>query len=250
MNDLIKVNYDSDTPTVSGRELHEFLGVKTDYKDWFPRMCEYGFTEGESYCSILSVRSDGKAGRQRTDHALTIEMAKEICMLQRNDKGKQARQYFISLEKAWNSPEMVMKRALEIADRNVKRLQQENTALQTSVLQKEQIIGELKPKADYTDKILQSKSLVTITQIAKDYGMSGAEMNRILHEMKIQYKQSNQWLLYRTYQGCGYTHSNTIDITRSNGLSDVQMQTKWTQKGRLFLYDKLKERGILPMIEK
>jgi len=114
----------------------------------------------------------------------------------------------------------------------------------------QQIIGELKPKADYTDKILKNKGLVTITQIAKDYGMSGTEMNKLLHQLKVQYKQSDQWLLYKEHHGKGYTHSETIDIVRSNGRPDVKMNTKWTQKGRLFLYDLLKENGILPTIEK
>jgi len=113
----------------------------------------------------------------------------------------------------------------------------------------QQIIGELKPKADYTDRILKNKGLVTITQIAKDYGMSGQAMNAILKDLGVQYKQSGQWLLYRKHQSKGYTHSETIDIVRSDGRPDITMITKWTQKGRLFLYDLLKENGILPVIE-
>ncbi len=116
--------------------------------------------------------------------------------------------------------------------------------------QKDQLIGELKPKADYMDSILKNKGLVTITQIAKDYGMSGTKMNELLHELKIQYKQSGQWLLYEKYQAKGYTHSSTVDILRSDGRPDVKMNTKWTQKGRLFLYDLLKEVGVYPVVEK
>ena len=115
--------------------------------------------------------------------------------------------------------------------------------------QKMQIIGELKPKADYLDSILKNKGLVTITQIAKDYGMTGQAMNDILHTLGVQYKQSHQWLLYKEHQACGYTHSETIDIIRSDGRPDVKMNTKWTQKGRLFLYDLLKLQGTLPIIE-
>ena len=111
-------------------------------------------------------------------------------------------------------------------------------------------INQLKPKADYTDKILNNKGLVTITQIAKDYGMSGQAMNDLLHDFEVQYKQSGQWMLYAEHQGEGYTHSQTIDITRSDGTPDVVMNTKWTQKGRLFLYDLLKEEGVLPTIER
>ena len=119
----------------------------------------------------------------------------------------------------------------------------------TTIAKQTQLIGELKPKADYTDRILQSKSLVTITQIAKDYGMSGAAMNEKLHELGVIYKLGGQWLLYSKYQAKGYTHSETVDITHLDGRGDVKMNTKWTQKGRLFLYEFLKKHGILPVIE-
>lgn len=117
------------------------------------------------------------------------------------------------------------------------------------VAQQKQIIGELKPKSDYTDKILNNKGLVTISQIAKDYGMSGRRMNNLLHEFGVQYKQSGQWLLYAKYHDKGYTHSKTINITRTDGSPDVTMETKWTQKGRLFIYELLKSKSILPLIE-
>ena len=119
----------------------------------------------------------------------------------------------------------------------------------TTIAKQTQLIGELKPKADYTDRILQSKSLVTITQIAKDYGMSGAAMNEKLHELGVIYKLGGQWLLYSKYQAKGYTHSETVRIKHSDGTQDVKMNTKWTQKGRLFLYEFLKKHGILPVIE-
>lgn len=106
LKSLIPVSYDNpERPTVSGRELHDFLEVTTRYNDWFNRMTEYGFTEGEDYYSFLSNRSDGLAGKPRTDHQLTIPMAKELCMIQRNERGKQARQYFLAIEAQWNSPE-------------------------------------------------------------------------------------------------------------------------------------------------
>lgn len=112
-----------------------------------------------------------------------------------------------------------------------------------------QQINEMKPKADYCDKILSSKSLMTITQIAKDYGMSGKAMNQILHDLNIQYKQSGQWLLYSRYQSRGYTSSETIDIKQNDGKVLVRLSTKWTQKGRLYLYERLKKEGYLPLIE-
>ena len=130
----------------------------------------------------------------------------------------------------------------------IRERQQYNDAI-TEVEKSKQLIGELKPKADYTDRILNSKSLVSITQIAKDYGMSGKAMNGKLHELGIIYKLGGQWLLYSRYQAKGYTHSETVDITHSDGRADVVMNTKWTQKGRLFLYQHLKKHGILPVIE-
>ncbi|MCC0641795.1 phage antirepressor KilAC domain-containing protein [Clostridioides sp. ES-S-0049-03] len=127
---------------------------------------------------------------------------------------------------------------------------EEKEYLQLQSKMKDQVINELKPKADYTDTILKSDSLVTITQIAKDYGMSGTEMNKLLHKLKVQYKQSEQWLLYKEHQGKRYTHSETIEITRTNGNISTKMITKWTQKGRLFLHDLLRANNILPEIEK
>ena len=127
--------------------------------------------------------------------------------------------------------------------------QGEIRALEASNAQHLQQIGELKPKADYTDKILQSKGVVPITAIAKDYGMSGQEMNRLLHSMKVIYKIGGQWLLYSKYHAKGYTHSETVSFYHADGRPDVKMNTKWTQKGRLFLYEMLKKKGILPVIE-
>lgn len=122
-------------------------------------------------------------------------------------------------------------------------------ALQLTNTKQTQIIGELKPKADYLDRILQSKALQPITSIAKDYGMSGQAFNKLLHKLGVQYKQSGQWLLYAKYHARGYTHSETVGIVHSNGMPDIKISTKWTQKGRLFLYDLLKERGVYPSIE-
>lgn len=109
---------------------------------------------------------------------------------------------------------------------------------------------ELQPKADYCDAILSNKELVTITQIAKDYGMSGSKMNQLLHQLGVQYKQSGTWLLYARYQTKGWTQSETTPITHRDGRLDVKMTTKWTQKGRLGLYELLKQHDVLPLIEK
>ena len=117
MNELISIQYESEHPTVSGRELHAALEIGSEYAKWFERMCEYGFSEGKDYSSFLTNRSDGLPGKPKTDHAITIPMAKELCMLQRTAKGKQCRAYFISCEEVWNSPEKIMERALQIAHR-------------------------------------------------------------------------------------------------------------------------------------
>lgn len=143
-----------------------------------------------------------------------------------------------------NNPDLAIK-----AFTALKEEKEKNKALELANKQKDQIIGKLKPKANYTDLILKNLGLVTITQIAQDYGMSGQKMNEVLHDLKVQYKQSGQWLVYSQYKGKGYTGSETVNITHNDGRADVKMNTKWTQKGRLFLYDLLKENGILPIIE-
>ena len=135
------------------------------------------------------------------------------------------------------------------AKKTIDSLKDQCNFLGEQAVENQKLISELQPKANYVDKILQSKSLVTITQIAKDYGLSGRKMNQILNELKIQYKVGRQWVLYSQYQNNGYVHSRTIDITRADGRSDVTMQTEWTQKGRLFLYQKLKKHGYVPLIE-
>lgn len=113
----------------------------------------------------------------------------------------------------------------------------------------EQRIGELTPKADYCDRVLADKSLVTITQIAKDYGMSGRALNATLHDLGVIYKQGETWFLYAKYQKTGWTHSETIMVDKKDGTQKAVLNTKWTQKGRLGLYELLKAHGILPLIE-
>lgn len=131
----------------------------------------------------------------------------------------------------------------------LKEEREKNKGLSKEVVEQQRVISELQPKVTYLDKILNSKSLVLTTQIAKDYGMSARRFNRLLHELGIQYKVGDQWVLYAKYQGRGYVHSRTIEFTRRDGTTDVKMQTEWTQKGRLFLYETLKKEGYLPLIE-
>lgn len=142
------------------------------------------------------------------------------------------------IEEILLSPDTLIKVATELKN------EREKNVLLT------QQVSESRPKADYYDKIMQSKSLVTITQIAKDYGWSAKQMNDKLHELGVQYKIGGQWVLYSKYQDKGYTFSTTVDITKKDGSSDVRMNTKWTQKGRVFIYSLLKENDILPTIER
>ena len=152
MNELIKIEYKNDNPTVLARELHEALEVGTPYNKWFPRMCEYGFTEGADYLTVDKNvrRADGAEMPQiQRDHQITLSMAKELCMLQRSEKGKQFRQYFISVEEAWNKPEAVMARALQMANRKLDQIMRANTELTDTVAVQRQQIAELQPKDSY-----------------------------------------------------------------------------------------------------
>lgn len=175
MKELIPVNYDSERPTVLARDLHEFLEVGTAFKDWFPRMCEYGFTEGQDFCSFLS---ESTGGRRAQDAQLTIDMAKEICMIQRNERGKQARQYFIAVENQWNSPDAIMQRALAIANERVKNLMADNAKLSVDV-------AIMTPKAEYFDELVERNTLTGIFETAK--------------QLEVPPKKFTSWLLDRKY---------------------------------------------------
>lgn len=249
MNELIKVNYDTEHPTVSARELHKALEVSSRFSRWFDTNKEM-FVDGEDYnkCTSSTVVNNG-AVRELEDYEITVLMAKHLSMMSRTEKGKEIRNYLIDLEKAWNTPEQVMARALKMAGKTIDSLKDRCKFLGGQVVEQQKLIEEMTPKANYVDRILESKSLVATTQIAKDYGMSAIRFNQILNSLKIQYKVNKQWVLYSKYQNCGYVHSKTIDITRSNGNPDVTMQTQWTQKGRLFLYEELKKNDIYPVIE-
>ena len=254
MNELIKVDYSNDRPAVSARELHEFLEVETEYRHWFPRMCEYGFTQGVDFNPFKNdrVRFEGNRTVTRTidDAAITIDMAKEICMLQRTEKGKQARQYFLQLERDWNSPEKVMARAIAIAQKTIEKQDRQIRQLTEQNEQQMQLIADYEPKIQYVDTILSSTGTMATSQIAADYNMSAQRLNKILHKAGIQHNVNGQWILYRDKMGMGYTKSITIPIVRSDGRPDTKMHTHWTQKGRLMIHELLTRQGILAVMDK
>ena len=138
---------------------------------------------------------------------------------------------------------------LEASQRVLAKKEEEIKFKDKQLIAQQEVISELQPKADYVDMILNCQSLGLTTQIAKDYGMSARSFNKLLHELGIQYKVGDQWVLYAKYQACGYVHSTTYEYTRRGGIIGVRMRTEWTQKGRLFLYETLKKEGYLPLIE-
>ena len=237
MNELIPTQEnDSGEILVTGRDLYEFLGLRTPYTRWFKRMCDYGFVENVDFIvTDIFVKDDTAFGGKRkiVDHHIKLDMAKEISMLQRNERGKQARQYFIEIERKWNSPEMIIQRAMQIQQKKIEQLEAEKK--------------ELLPKATYHDLVLQSDTLLTVTQIAKDFGMGAPTLNNLLHELGIQYRKGHRWYLYYEYQNKGYTQSKTHVVSADKTKDHMY----WTQKGRLFIYEILKrEKGIFPIVER
>lgn len=205
------------------------------------------FSEEINERKISSVKYLDKKGEERPMFILDLKQSRQVLVRESRQVRKAVIAYIDELERqlSLQAPK-TLKEALILALEQQERL--EVLALENAI--KDQQIAELKPKADYMDMILKNKSLLTITQIAKDYGMSGNAMNKILRQLGVQYKQSGQWFLYSKYHHLGYTSSETVDIVRSDGKRDVKMNTKWTLKGRIFLYKLLKEEGVLPMIEK
>lgn len=246
----LRVDFTDGRPMVSARDLRDALGIKTLFRIWFQRVCELGFVEGVDYLKVYQKCYTSRTGQTEVDYDLSVDMAKHICMIQKNEKGKAYRQYFLELEKVWNSPEKVMARALQIANRQIGELQAKCHMLTMQNQKQDTLIREIQPKAQYLDNVMHSKSLVLTTQIAKDYGMSGAKFNSLLASLGVQYKMRDQWLLYAQYHDKGYTASKAFEISHSDGSITVRYQTEWTQKGRRFLYLLLKENGILPTVER
>lgn len=174
-----EITVNEENQTVSARELHERLKIGTRFNDWFLRVCEYGFTDGIDFYSKMS-KIDG-VGRPGADYELSLDMAKHICMIQRTPEGKQCRQYLIGLEKAWNTPEQVMARALKIADKQIESLKVQNSALVED-------IDRMRPKEIFADAVSASTSSILIGELAKILRQNGINTGekRLFHWMRQQ----------------------------------------------------------------
>ena len=230
MNELIKVDYSTDRPTVSARELHGFLEVGSEFSHWFKRMCEYGFTEGQDFSPFLT---ESTGGRPAQDAQVTIDMAKEICMLQRNDKGKQARQYFLQLERDWNSPEKVMARALQIADHKIHRLEAE--------------VEANRPKVLFADAVAAAKTSILIGELAKLLKQNGVKdmgQNRLFDWMRnngylIRRKGTDYNMPTQRSMELGLMEIKETSISHADGHVSVSKTPKITGKGQQYFISKL-----------
>lgn len=238
MNELLKVNYDNDRITLSARELHEFLGIGTQYTKWFDRMSEYGFYENVDYQAISQKRLTAQ-GNETTyiDHEITLDMAKEIAMIQRSDKGKEVRQYFLELERRWNSPEAVMNRALEYSRKQVKALMEEKQGLIEEN-------NQLKPKALFADAVSASNESILIGQLAKLIRQNGYEIgqNRLFEWMR-----ENEYLIKKGERynqptqksmDLGLFEVKERTITNPDGSTRITLTPKVTGKGQVYFINK------------
>jgi anti-repressor protein len=235
MNELIKITYDNDRPAVSARDLHEFLGVGADYRHWFPRMCEYGFTEGQDFNSVkndrVQMEGDRMVSRTVDDAILTIDMAKELCMLQRNEKGKQARQYFIQLEKDWNSPEKVMARALQIANKKLQVLEAK--------------AEEDKPKVLFADSVAASNTSILVGELAKLLRQNGVDIGGT---RLFRWMRENGYLIRRSGSDYNMPTQRSMEmglftiketaITHADGTVTVSKTVKVTPKAQIYFVNK------------
>jgi len=236
LNELITINYDTDNPTVSARNLHEALEVGAHFKDWFPRMCEYGFEEKRDYTPLNFEHPQNK--QLIKDYLMSVDMAKEICMLQRTEKGKQCRTYFIDLEKAWNTPEQIMARAMKIADRQIASLREVNTKL---LIKQE----EDKPKVIFANAVSVSDKTILIGELAKIIKQNGVDIGE---KRLFAWLRDNGYLIKR--QGTDYNaptqRSMELElftvketaISHSDGHVTVSKTTKVTGKGQQYFINK------------
>lgn len=210
MNGLLKINYETEQPTVSARELHEGLEINTRFNDWFSRMTEYGFENGKDFYSKMSKTSE-TGGRPAVDYQISIDMAKQICMIQRNEKGRQYRQYFLDLEKAWNTPEQIFARALKMADQQIEKLKASNASLVEDV-------QRMRPKEVFADAVSVSNTCILIGELAKILKQNGVDIgqNRLFTWMR-----ENRFLISRK----GTDYNMPTQRSMEAGLFEIKERT-------------------------
>ncbi|MGG7077351.1 phage antirepressor KilAC domain-containing protein [Clostridium sardiniense] len=237
---LIELQQDDNYEVIiSGRELHEFLKIKTPYKKWFERMKEYGFVENTDFVTVGQKSPIANGGyKEITEHAIKLDMAKEIAMIQRSEKGKQARQYFLQVEKAWNSPEMIMKRALEIANKQVENLKLENT-------EQKRLLKEQKPKVLFADAVSTSHTSILVGDLAKLIKQNGIDIGgrRLFEWLRI-----NGYLIKRKGTDYNMPTQKSMDlglfevkettISHSDGHVTTSRTPKVTGKGQQYFINK------------
>lgn len=239
MNDLIKINYETEHPTVSARDLHEKLNIGTQYTKWFERMTEYGFSENVDYKAISQKRLTAQGNETTyTEHQISIDMAKQICMIQRTPEGKKIRQYFIDLEKAWNTPEQIFARALKMADEELQRVKADNQYL---IADNER----MKPKEIFADAVASSKTSILVGDLAKLLKQNGVETGQ---KRLFQWLRDNGYLIKRS--GADYNSPTQramemklfeikeTTINNPDGSIRTTKTTKVTGKGQQYFINK------------
>ena len=234
MNELLSVNFD--TQTVSARELHEQLHIGTKFTTWFERMKEYGFTEGNEFFPKMGETSES-GGRPSVDYQISVDMAKQICMIQRSEKGRQYRQYFLDLEKAWNTPEQVFARALKMADQTIAKLKDTNKSLA------EKIEAD-RPKTIFADAVSASHTSILIGDLAKLICQNGYQIGQ---KRLFQWMRDNGYLMVsgssRNMPKQKYVEQGLFEIKESNvqnpdGSIRITRTTKVSGKGQLYFVNK------------
>lgn len=261
INKLIPIEERNGKKAVNARHLYMWLDVKKDFSDWIKaQIARCDLTEHEDYEVFPLKVENSQGGRPSIEYALSMNAAKEVSMMSQSKKGKEARRYFIECERKLknvtmtalpdftNPAEAARAWAFEYEQKMIATKRADDAEQQVLLLTSE--IEQMQPKVSYYDMVLNNKSTVLTTQIALDYGMSAKAFNKLLYEMRIQHKVGEQWILYAPYISCGYMHSKPIEIMRHNGRKEIKYNSEWTQKGRLFLYDELKKRNVLPLIER
>ena len=242
-SELIKVTVKNDQQLVSARDLYKGLGIKRRFSAWWEQNSK-DFEENNDFQRVLiSTPRENRGSIELQDYALTIDMAKQLCLLSRTKKGKEYREYLIEVEKKWNDPQSIVQRAMDILKSENLQLKLENKNLTRQ-------LEESNKKANYLDVILGTTDAILTTQIAMDYGYSAREFNQLLNRIKIQHKVNGQWILYKSYMGKKYTTTKLYSYTDKYGKDHAKPLTAWTQRGRRLIYDVLKGNGLLPLIER